>query len=89
MKASNGLKSLLCDTKITTDILRAKESLELVARQVQRDVMSGAKDDRDDGWKQIIGLDLVLEQILLFSMEGAADLVAEQASSEQKGVSQA
>jgi hypothetical protein len=74
--ASNGLKNLLLDPKITTDIAKAFDSVEMVCLQLQRDV--AARKNDDEALQVIKGLGQLNDVLLLFRAEGLADIKAEQ-----------
>tara|TARA_R110000764_G_scaffold127735_2_gene215552 strand:- start:2097 stop:2363 length:267 start_codon:yes stop_codon:yes gene_type:complete len=79
VQASNGLKELLLDTDNTIPIATAKDSLNLIFQQCQRDTLSSAAST-EEGWATMKALETLHDTILLFAVEGAKDLISEKTS---------
>jgi hypothetical protein len=76
VEASNGMKSLLLNPKVTTDIAKAADSFELIFLQAQRDL--AARKDDEVTLQTLKGLGPLMDLVLLFKREGEADIAAEQ-----------
>lgn len=78
VKASNGLKFLLMDPNVTASIAASFDDIEKIVLQIQRDV---AKEGDDEKTLQVVkGTNAITEALLLFKVEGEADIRSQQNS---------